>query len=72
MKYVYNKLVRDRIPEIMINKGCKPVTRILNDEDYLNEAINSINENYGSIDNLLVNELGVDIKLLQDKYLDSN
>ena len=30
----YNKLVRDRIPEIMINKGCKPVTRILNDEDY--------------------------------------
>ena len=41
------------------------------DEDYLNEAINSINENYGSIDNLLVNELGVDIKLLQDKYLES-
>ena len=26
---VYNKLVRDNIPEIMINKGCKPVTRIL-------------------------------------------
>ena len=38
----YNKLVRDRIPEIMINKGCKPVTRILNDEDYLNELNNNI------------------------------
>ena len=34
---IYNKLVRDNIPNIMINKGCKPVTRILNDEEYLNE-----------------------------------
>lgn len=33
----YDKLVRDNIPEIMINKGCKPVTRILNDEEYLEE-----------------------------------
>lgn len=33
----YDKLVRDNIPEIMINKGCKPVTRILNDEEYLAE-----------------------------------
>ena len=41
------------------------------DIDYLNEALNSINETYGSIDNLLLNELEVDIKLLQDKYLES-
>ena len=40
----YNKLVRDKIPEIMINKGCKPVTRILNDEDYLNELNKKILE----------------------------
>lgn len=33
----YDKLVRDNIPEIMINKGCKPVTRVLDDEEYLNE-----------------------------------
>ena len=33
----YDKLVRDNIPEIMINKGCKPVTRILSDEEYLME-----------------------------------
>ena len=41
---IYNKLVRDKIPEIMINKGCKPVTRILNDEDYLKELNKKILE----------------------------
>lgn len=34
---IYNKLVRDNIPEIMINNGTKPVTRILSDEEYLDE-----------------------------------
>ena len=33
----YNKLVRDNIPEIMIQNGAKPVTRILTDEEYLIE-----------------------------------
>lgn len=33
----YDKLVRDNIPEIMISRGCKPVTRILNNEEYLSE-----------------------------------
>ena len=32
---VYNKLVRDNIPDIMVEKGAKPVIRILNDEEYL-------------------------------------
>ena len=34
---VYNKLVRDNIPEIMVESGAKPVTRILDREEYLRE-----------------------------------
>ena len=34
---IYNKLVRDNIPEIMIKNGAKPVTRILSDDEYLIE-----------------------------------
>ena len=34
---VYNKLVRDKIEEIMISKGAKPITRILSKEEYLTE-----------------------------------
>ena len=30
----YNKLVRDKIPEIIINSGAKPITKILNDNEY--------------------------------------
>ena len=41
---IYNKLVRDNIPEIMISNGAKPVTRILNDEEYLNELNKKLEE----------------------------
>lgn len=34
---IYNKLVRDNIPEIMINNGAKPVTKILEDKEYYEE-----------------------------------
>ena len=34
---IYNKLVRDKIPEIMVKNGADPVTRILDDEEYLQE-----------------------------------
>ena len=41
---IYNKLVRDKIPEIMISNGAKPITRVLNDEEYLFELNKKLQE----------------------------
>ena len=38
--------------------------------EYLNEAINTINSTYGSIDNFIINILKVDVNRLKDKYLE--
>jgi predicted house-cleaning noncanonical NTP pyrophosphatase (MazG superfamily) len=32
---IYNKLVRDKIPDIIEASGCRAKTRILNDEEFL-------------------------------------
>ncbi len=41
---VYNKLVRDKIPETITKDNKKAVTKILNDEDYLIELNRKIQE----------------------------
>lgn len=41
---VYNKLVRDRIPQIIIGNGEKPITRILDEKEYLQELIKKLKE----------------------------
>ena len=40
----YKKLVRDKIPEIIKNNNEKPITRILDDEEYLQELNLKIQE----------------------------
>ncbi len=37
MERVYNKLVRDNIPNIIVGNGEEPITRILNDKEYKEE-----------------------------------
>ena len=43
-KKTYNKLVRDKIPEIIEADGKTPKTRILNNEEYLDELIKKLFE----------------------------
>ena len=49
MEKVYNKLVRDNIPEIIINDGCKPVIRTLTDEEYKKELEKKLLEEYNEV-----------------------
>ena len=39
MKEVYNKLVRDKIPEMIVANGDTPLTRVLSDVEYF-QALN--------------------------------
>lgn len=41
---IYNKLVRDKIPEIIKADECEPITRVLNDEEYRQELLQKVSE----------------------------
>lgn len=45
----YNKLVRDKIPEIIKSNGEQPITRILNDEEFKEELERKLNEEYQEV-----------------------
>ena len=49
MEKVYNKLVRDNIPEIIKGNGGEPYTRILDDEVYKKELEKKLNEEYHEV-----------------------
>lgn len=41
---IHNKLVRDKIPEIITSAGKQAVTRVLSNEEYLTELDRKLNE----------------------------
>lgn len=43
---MYKKLVRDRIPEIILSKGETPITRVLDDMEYKEELEKKLHEEY--------------------------
>ena len=46
------KLVRDKIPEIIENSGKEPIIRVLDDNEYKEELLNKLYEEYNEADSL--------------------
>lgn len=44
MEKVFSKLVRDKIPEMIESHGEVPVTRVLDDEEYMSELYKKLKE----------------------------
>lgn len=53
-KKLYKKLIRDRIPEKIISNGGTPITRVLNDEEFLSELVAKIHEETEEIEEVMM------------------
>jgi predicted house-cleaning noncanonical NTP pyrophosphatase (MazG superfamily) len=53
MVKTFNKLVRDKIPEIIIANSEQPVTRVLDDKEYLHELVRKLGEEYAEFQEAL-------------------
>lgn len=49
MEKVYNKLVRDKIPEIIVGNGGEPFTRLLDEDEYKVELETKLMEEYNEV-----------------------
>ena len=49
MEKIYNKLVRDKIPEIIVGNGGEPFTRILDEDEYKVELETKLMEEYNEV-----------------------
>lgn len=56
MEKTYNKLVRDKIPEIIKKNGETPIIKILNDEEYKKELEKKLYEEYQEVLNATDND----------------
>ncbi len=56
MEQVYNKLVRDRIPEIIERNGEKPIISVLNDDEYKKALEKKLYEEYNEVINSFGND----------------
>ena len=80
MEKIYNKLVRDKIPEIIIKKGGNPKIKVLDDEGYKKALEDKLLEEYKEVlavtGNDRIEELAdmlevmLGLAKLQDKELD--
>lgn len=62
----FNKLVRDKIPEIIVANGETPITRVLGDDEYKRELIKKLGEEYQEFcDNPSVEELADIMEVLK-------
>lgn len=49
MERIYNKLVRDNIPDIIIGNGEEPIIRVLDDIEYKKELEKKLYEEYEEV-----------------------